>query len=93
MADTDYTQGFRNGIRHEREALLEFIELHSEASIHDLEDEINSRYESDMRLFLKQHLTPPECACGACIKTELYSRLYCQDCYDYGCSKSEERFH
>jgi hypothetical protein len=34
-----------------------------------------------------------ECACRFCVKEELYSRLYCQDCYDYGCSKSEEDFH
>lgn len=34
-----------------------------------------------------------ECACWNCIETELYSRLYCQDCYDYACGKTDEDMH
>lgn len=28
-----------------------------------------------------------ECACPNCVETELYSRLYCQECYDNSCGK------
>jgi hypothetical protein len=34
-----------------------------------------------------------ECACRNCVEVELYSRLYCRDCYDMACSKTEEDMH
>jgi hypothetical protein len=34
-----------------------------------------------------------ECQCKNCIETELYSRLYCRDCYDMACSKTDEDQH
>lgn len=33
-----------------------------------------------------------ECACIYCLETELYSKFYCQYCFD-GCAKSEEDNH
>ena len=33
-----------------------------------------------------------ECACIYCLETELYSRLYCQYCFD-GCAKTEDKTH
>jgi hypothetical protein len=49
MADTDYTSGFNNGKRYEREAILEYIEHHPNATLQDIADEIEGRYASDMR--------------------------------------------
>jgi hypothetical protein len=49
MTDTQYTSGFNNGKRSEREAILEYIEYHPEATAKDIADEINGRYNSDMR--------------------------------------------
>ena len=49
MTDTQYTSGFNNGKRTEREAILEYIEYHPEATVQDIADEINGRYEADMR--------------------------------------------
>lgn len=34
-----------------------------------------------------------ECACNGCIETELYSRLYCEECHDLACSESDEDMH
>lgn len=34
-----------------------------------------------------------ECACMNCIETELYSRLYCEECHDLACSKTDEDMH
>jgi hypothetical protein len=49
MADSDYTAGFKNGKRYEREAILEYIEYHPNATAQDIADEIEARYQSDMR--------------------------------------------
>lgn len=49
MSDTDYTSGFQNGKRYEREAMLEYIEHHPNATLQDIADEIEARYNSDMR--------------------------------------------
>jgi hypothetical protein len=53
MAETPYTSGFDNGKRYEREAILEYIEYHPNATLQDIKDEIDSRYESDMRAKLE----------------------------------------
>jgi hypothetical protein len=34
-----------------------------------------------------------ECYCSHCVSEELYSRLYCQDCFDLSCSESSEDMH
>ena len=52
MPDTEYTSGFNRGKRYEREAILEYIEYHPDATAQDIADEINGRYESDMRVSL-----------------------------------------
>lgn len=49
MSDTDYTSGFSNGKRYEREALLEYIAHHPKATAEDIAELINYRYNSDMR--------------------------------------------
>jgi len=52
MTDTEYTAGFQNGKRYEREAILEYIEHHPDATAQDIADEIEGRYNSDMRVKL-----------------------------------------
>jgi hypothetical protein len=49
MTDTGYTAGFTNGKRYEREALLEYIAYHPDATAQDIADEIQGRYNADMR--------------------------------------------
>lgn len=49
MTDTNYTAGFNNGKRYEREAILEYIEYHPDATLQDIVDEIEGRYRADMR--------------------------------------------
>ena len=52
MTDTQYTSGFNNGKRYEREAILEYIEHHPKATLEDIVDEIENRYKFDMRMKL-----------------------------------------
>jgi len=37
--------------------------------------------------------TMTECACVNCMEEELYSRLYCQECFDLACGKTDEDMH
>ena len=49
MTDSEYTSGFNNGKRYEREAILDYIAHHPQATLSDIIDEIEGRYKSDMR--------------------------------------------
>jgi hypothetical protein len=49
MTDSQYTSGFNNGKRYEREAILEYIAYHPNATAEDIAAEIEGRYNSDMR--------------------------------------------
>jgi hypothetical protein len=49
MTDSEYTAGFNNGKRYEREALLEYIAYHPDATAQDIAEEIEGRYKADMR--------------------------------------------
>jgi hypothetical protein len=49
MTDTEYTSGFSNGKRYEREAILEYIAHHPDATVEDIAQEIEYRYNTDMR--------------------------------------------
>jgi hypothetical protein len=53
MTDSQYTSGFNSGKRYEREAILEYIEHHPQATLMDLVAEIEGRYEADMRVHLE----------------------------------------
>jgi hypothetical protein len=53
MTDSQYTLGFNNGKRYEREAILEYIAHHPDATAQDIADEIEGRYRSDMRVQLE----------------------------------------
>jgi len=46
---TDYEMGINQGKRQEREAILEYIVYHPEATAEDIAAEIEGRYNSDMR--------------------------------------------
>jgi hypothetical protein len=49
MTDSEYTAGFNNGKRYEREALLEYIAYHPDATAQDIAELIEYRYNTDMR--------------------------------------------
>jgi hypothetical protein len=49
---TEYEQGISQGKRQEREAILEYIEYHPQATLQDIIDEIEGRYKFDMRMKL-----------------------------------------
>ena len=49
---TEYEQGISQGKRQEREAILEYIEYHPQATLSDIVDEIEARYKFDMRMKL-----------------------------------------
>ena len=49
MTDSEYTSGFNNGKRYEREAILEYIAHHPEATAQEIAAEIEGRYNSYMR--------------------------------------------
>jgi len=37
------------------------------------------------RLWEVFNALPAECACDHCVSTDIYSRLYCRECFDQGC--------
>ena len=49
---TEYEYGTENGKRIEREAILEYIEYHPQATLSDIIDEIEGRYKFDQRMKL-----------------------------------------
>jgi hypothetical protein len=55
---TIYTEGFRAGLRYEREKVLEFIRVHAEQgveiTVQDIADEINHQYKMDMEAKLTE---------------------------------------
>jgi hypothetical protein len=63
--ETLYTEGFRAGLRYQRENILDFINIHAEQgveiTVQDIADEINHQYKVDM----EAHLTEMRKASGA----------------------------
>jgi hypothetical protein len=53
---TIYTEGFRAGLRYQRENILDFIRIHDEQgveiTVQDIADEINGQYKRDMEATL-----------------------------------------
>lgn len=49
---TEYELGISQGKRQEREAILEYIEYHPQATLQDIIEEIEGRYNFDMRMKL-----------------------------------------
>jgi hypothetical protein len=58
MAETIYTEGFRAGLRYQRESVLDFIRVHAEQgveiTVQDIADEINHQYKMDMEVKLTE---------------------------------------
>jgi hypothetical protein len=52
MSLTPYTEGFRAGLRYERDSILDFIRVHAEQNVEitvqDIADEINHQYKLDL---------------------------------------------
>jgi hypothetical protein len=50
--ETIYTEGFKAGLRYQRESVLDFIRVHAEQgveiTVQDIADEINHQYKLDM---------------------------------------------
>ena len=55
---TIYTEGFRAGVRYQRENILDFIRIHAEQgveiTVQDIADEINGQYKRDMEANLAE---------------------------------------
>jgi hypothetical protein len=58
---TLYTEGFKAGIRHQRESILDFIRIHQEQNVaitvEDIADEIEGQYRIDMEAHLAERKT------------------------------------
>jgi hypothetical protein len=58
MAETLYTEGFKAGLRYQREHTLDFIRVHDEQgvelTVQDIADEINHQYKIDMEANLTE---------------------------------------
>ena len=54
--NTIYTEGFKAGLRYQRENILDFIRIHDEQgveiTVQDIADEINHQYKLDMEASL-----------------------------------------
>jgi hypothetical protein len=58
---TLYTEGFRAGVRHQRESILDFIRIHQEQNVaitvEDIAEEIEGQYRIDMEAHLAERKT------------------------------------
>jgi hypothetical protein len=58
---TLYTEGFKAGIRYQRESVLDFIRIHQEQNVaitvQDIADEIEGQYRIDMEANLAERKT------------------------------------
>ena len=56
--NTPYSEGFRAGLRYQRENILDFIRIHDEQNVEitvqDIADEINHQYKVDMEANLAE---------------------------------------
>jgi hypothetical protein len=58
---TLYTEGFKAGVRYQRESILDFIRIHQEQNVaitvQDIADEIEGQYRIDMEANLAERKT------------------------------------
>jgi hypothetical protein len=58
---TLYTEGFKAGVRYQRESVLDFIRIHQEQNVaitvQDIADEIEGQYRIDMEANLAERKT------------------------------------
>ena len=58
---TLYTEGFRAGVRYQRESVLDFIRIHQEQNVaitvEDIAEEIEGQYRIDMEAHLAERRT------------------------------------
>ena len=58
---TLYTEGFRAGVRYQRESILDFIRIHQEQNVaitvEDIAEEIEGQYRIDMEAQLAERRT------------------------------------
>jgi hypothetical protein len=58
---TLYTEGFRAGVRYQRESILDFIRIHQEQNVaitvEDIAEEIQGQYRIDMEANLAERRT------------------------------------
>jgi hypothetical protein len=58
---TLYTEGFKAGVRYQRESVLDFIRIHAEQnvtiSVEDIAEEIQGQYRIDMEANLAERKT------------------------------------
>jgi hypothetical protein len=58
---TLYTEGFKAGVRHQRESILDFIRIHQDQNVaitvEDIAEEIEGQYRIDMEANLAERKT------------------------------------
>jgi len=58
---TLYTEGFKAGVRHQRESILDFIRIHQDQNVaitvEDIAEEIEGQYRIDMEAHLAERKT------------------------------------
>jgi hypothetical protein len=58
---TLYTEGFKAGVRYQRESILDFIRIHAEQNVaitaQDIAEEIEGQYRIDMEAHLAERKT------------------------------------
>ena len=58
MSKTPYSEGFEAGIRHQREYILDFIQIHQDQNVlitvEDIAEEINTQHKIDMNAKLQE---------------------------------------
>jgi hypothetical protein len=58
MTKTPYSEGFMAGVRHQRDYIMDFIQVHQDQNVtitvEDIADEINAQHKRDMETKLQE---------------------------------------
>ena len=58
MTKTPYSEGFIAGVRHQRDYIMDFIQVHQDQNVtitvEDIADEINAQHKRDMEVKLQE---------------------------------------
>jgi hypothetical protein len=58
MTKTPYSEGFMAGVRHQRDYIMDFIQVHQDQNViitvEDIADEINAQHKTDMETKIQE---------------------------------------
>ena len=57
-------------------------------TLKEAEDWVNKDHDWDGRVEIEE-IEYDECVCTGCMERQLYSRFYCQECFDQNCEEEE----